>query len=206
MRVPARCATRCCLLAAALLLGGCLGGGGGDGGDDGGTGGSGGSGNDAPTFAGPTSVSDTGPTLALAPDASDPDGDPLSFAWSYRGGPLDLAAGTAWTAVSAQQGDGAATLRFPTTGTYQMRVTASDPAGASTEHDVAVTVAGDAYRIAGSVTLDGAPDGGVPVAVRWQGLDAATILVATTDAGDGSYAFPDLIADRAGLDLTVGGP
>jgi len=68
-------------------------------------------------------------------EASDPDGDPLTYAWAQQSG-----GGTASVATPAAADSG---VTFSAAGGYVLRVTVSDDQGGSVTSDVSVTVISD---------------------------------------------------------------
>jgi uncharacterized protein YcnI len=172
--------------------------------------------NDAPTAdAGVDQASFGGVAVTLDGSGSDPNGDPLTFAWSQLQGPaVTLSAPTAarpsWTAPLGTQ-----------PATFEFQLTVSDGRGGSASDSVVVTVAANQAPIADAgvdlraqegavVNLDGSgssePDGEA-LTFSWAQTTGPTVPLTAELTATPSFTAPAVTADTTlEFELTVADP
>lgn len=122
------------------------------------------------------------PVNAVAEDgvAADPDGDPVTYTWQVTGCPI-----LATDCDTAPRTGASQSYTFPTTGTYQLRLTATDSLGRSDveTRDIVVTNAAPAL----TATLDASVLEGEPAQLTGTVVDGLGEAVSVSvDWGDGS--------------------
>lgn len=151
-----------------------------DGGDDGGEGG--GTGNQAPTVAltAEPTTGDAPLDVTLTADASDPDGDTLSYTWDFGNGE---------TASSGSTQN----VTYDESGVYTARVTVTDEDGETASDEIAITVGDDggddtsaptisSFTANGETETEVAPNAEVTLA--WDITGTATEVTISPDVGD----------------------
>ncbi|MCB9674862.1 MAG: hypothetical protein H6737_07080 [Alphaproteobacteria bacterium] len=141
--------------------------------------------NAAPRMTGISASSYTvepGQDVSITVTAEDPDGDPLTWAWTAPSGSFDdpTSNSVVWTAP-------------PSTGTVLLHVSAADPSGATATLDIEIAVGTGAGSAFVSVDLNGSPEvlGVVPSPTRID-YGETTYLDATATDPDGdplTYAW-----------------
>ncbi|MGF1451993.1 MAG: S8 family serine peptidase, partial [Opitutales bacterium] len=137
--------------------------------------------NRAPTITTAASAEPAAPawpanTVALSVVASDPDGDPLSYAWQKVSGPGEVA-----FSVNEAPAAASTSATFAAPGSYSLQVAVTD-GNATTVDNVTVTI-GASHTASGTVTKDGSA---FPEAwVRFDGPTRGTVPV----GGSGEYSL-----------------
>jgi hypothetical protein len=153
--------------------------------------------------AGPDQTVGSGEKVTLKGSGSDPDGDPLTFAWSQLSGPSVTLSGanSATATFTAPQLTTSATLVF--------RLTVSDGRGGSGSDDVSINVTASvitnqdptadagpdqSVRSGETVTLSGKgsdPDGD-PLTFSWKQLAGPTVTLSGASSATASFTAPSV--------------
>jgi hypothetical protein len=142
----------------------------------------------------------TAASSQLAATVTDDAGTP-TISWSV------VAAGTTAPVKFSSTSMANPTVTYPRNGTYNLRITATDAGGLSTDKTIAVTVnAASPFTIQGTVADNAvAPNPGVVTTLKWLVPTTATVLGTVTTSSTGAFSHAGLIGSPADFQVEVAG-
>ena len=124
-------------------------------------------------------------TFALDPQATDPDGDELSFSWTLQDGPTDL------FLAGEPSGSGVTEISVPTNGVYRFEVEVSDGVYTITDEIVVEVNDPGAFGYEGRLLIGDTAEPGVDTQLIWDKTGEVALRTATATTGD--FEFMELV-------------